>query len=269
MPLPFRRILHIEDSETDAFIVKRAFRDQGNVEITWAQSGAEGIQKALEGEHDLVLLDYALPDMTGLEVLLQLTEKRPGLPVVIVSGFGSEYVAARGLQVGAVGYVNKDAPHFREDLPHTLERLFAQGESRRKAKAVEERVRSRPSLRTHMEEVLATLRTSLPDARGSFLTSSEGLPLAVSRHDGDRDVDPLAAMVCGSVLKNLDMVGGNLKLEQQEGGTVRFRQGTLVYRKLPDVGNLVVIFDRDASSPQDAREVDVAARELQTLVKEE
>jgi len=165
--------------------------------------------------------------------------------------------------------VNKDAPHFREDLPHTLERIFAQGESRRKAKLVEERIRARPSLRTHMEEVLATLRTSLPEARGSFLTSSEGLPLAVSRHDGDRDVDPLAAMVCGSVLKNLDMVGGNLKLEQQEGGTVRFRQGTLVYRKLPDVGNLVVIFDRDASSPQDAREVDVAAREIQTLVREE
>lgn len=267
--LAFRRILHIEDSETDAFLVRRAFRDHPGVEITWAQTGSEGAQKAGDGEYDLVLLDYALPDMTGLEVLLRITEKRPGLPVVLVSGFGSEYVAARGLQVGAVGYVNKDAPHFREELPETLSRLFEQGETRRRSRQIEERVRSRPSLRTHMEEVLGTLRTALPDARGTFLTSNDGLPLATSRSDGDKDVDPMAAMVCGSVLRNLDMVGGNLHLEQQEGGTVRFRQGTLVYRKLPDVGSLVVIFDRDSSSPQDVREVDVAAREIQSLVRDE
>jgi CheY-like chemotaxis protein len=266
--LPFRRILHIEDSETDAFLVKRAFRDRPGVEITWATTGAEGVRLATESDFDLVLLDYALPDMTGLEVLLAITERRPSLPVVIVSGFGSEFVAARGLQLGAVGYVNKDAPHFREELPEALERLFQQAEMRRRAKRVEEAVRARPSLRSHMEDVLATLRTALPEARGSFLTSHDGLPLAVSRRDGDKDVDALSAMVCGSILRNLDMVGGNLHLEQQEGGTVRFRQGTLVYRKLPEIGSLVVVFDREASTPQDAREVDVAARELATLVKE-
>jgi CheY-like chemotaxis protein/predicted regulator of Ras-like GTPase activity (Roadblock/LC7/MglB family) len=264
----FRRILHIEDSETDAYIVKRAFRDQPDVEIVWATTGQQGVQKALDGEHDLILLDYALPDMTGLEVLLQLTEKRPQIPVVIVSGFGSEYVAARALQVGAIGYVNKDAPHFREELPQTLDRLAGQGESRRRSKEVEERIRQRPSLRHHMEDVLVALRSSLPDARGTFLTSSDGLPLAVSRSDGNKDVDPLSAMVCGSVLRNLDMVGGNLALDDQEGGTVRFKQGTLVYRKLPEVGSLVVVFDREADATDDMREVDVAAREIASLVRD-
>jgi len=259
----------VEDSETDAFLVRRAFREHPNVEITWVQTGMEGTQKAAEGNYDLVLLDYALPDMTGLEVLLRITEKRPDLPVVLVSGFGSEYVAARGLQVGAVGYVNKDAPHFREDLPEMLSRLFEQGEVRERSRQIEERIRSRPSLRLHMEEVLGTLRTALPDARGTFITSTDGLPLAVSRSGGDKDVDPMAAMVCGSVVRNLDMVGSNLHLEQQEGGTVHFRQGTLVFRKLPDVGSLVVVFDRESSSSQDAREVDVAAREIATLVREE
>jgi CheY-like chemotaxis protein len=265
--LPFRRILHIEDSETDAYIVKRAFRDKPDVQIAWAPTGTDGVRTALDGEFDLVLLDYALPDMTGLEVLLQLTEKRPELPVVIVSGFGSEYVAARGLQVGAVGYVNKDAPHFREELPETLDRLFEQGESRRRSREVEERLRSRPSLRHHMEDVLATLRQSLPQARGSFITSNDGLPLAVSRSESGRDVDALSAMVCGSVLRNLDMVGGNLELDQQEGGTVQFKQGALVYRKLPDLGSLVVVFEKGDSSAQDMREVEVAAREIESLVR--
>lgn len=268
MAVGFRRILHIEDSETDAYIVKRAFRDEKGVEIAWATTGAQGISKAGEEDFDLILLDYALPDMTGLEVLLQLTERRPDTPVILVSGFGSEYVAARGLQVGAIGYVNKDAPHFREELPQTLARLYDQGESRRRAREVEDRIRQRPSLRHHMEDVLATLRQALPEARGTFLTSSDGLPLAVSRSDGSKDVDPLSAMVCGSVLRNLDMVGGSLQLEDQVSGMVRYKGGTLVYRKLADIGSLVVIFDREADPRDDLREVEVAARELQTLVKD-
>lgn len=268
MPAGFRRILHIEDSETDAYIVKRAFREEKDVEITWATTGAQGIQKALDGDFDLILLDYALPDMTGLEVLLQLTEKRGDIPVILVSGFGSEYVAARGLHVGALGYVNKDAPHFRDELPQTLKRLYEQGEARRRTRDIEDRIRQRPSLRHHMEDVLATLRQALPEARGTFLTSSDGLPLAVSRSDGAKDVDPLSAMVCGSVLRNLDMVGGNLHLDEQEGGVVRFKSGTLVYRKLPEMGSLVVVFDREAHPRDDLREVDVAARELQSLVRE-
>ena len=266
MPVPFHRVLHVEDSETDAYIVKRAFRDEPGVEVVGAGTGSDGIKKATDEEFDLVLLDYALPDMTGLEVLLQLVEKRPDLPVILVSGFGSEYVAARGLQVGALGYVNKDAPHFREELPRTLARLFEQGESRRRAREVAERIRQRPNLRTHMEDVLQTLREALPDARGSFLTSSDGLPLAVSRSDGGRDVDALSAMVCGGVLRNLDMVGGNLGLDEQDGGLVRFHKGALLYRTLPDVGKLVVVLDRESSAGQDQREVDVAARELQSLV---
>ncbi|HUR68644.1 MAG TPA: response regulator [Candidatus Thermoplasmatota archaeon] len=268
MPAAFRRILHIEDSETDAYIVKRAFRDEKDVTITWATTGAQGIAKAQEEPFDLILLDYALPDMTGLEVLLQLTERRPDAPVILVSGFGSEYVAARGLQVGAIGYVNKDAPHFREELPQTLGRLYEQGESRRRAREVEDRIRQRPSLRHSMEDVLGTLRQALPEARGTFLTSSDGLPLAVSRSDGGKDVDPLSAMVCGSVLRNLDMVGGSLQLDEQESGLVRYKGGTLVYRKLPEVGSLVVVFDREADPRDDLREVDVAARELQTLVRD-
>jgi CheY-like chemotaxis protein len=264
----FRRILHIEDSETDAYVVKRAFRTSPDVEITWAATGTEGLQKVLEDNFDIVLLDYALPDMTGLEVLLRILEKRPNTPVVIVSGFGSEYVAARALHLGAIGYVNKDDPHFREELPQTLGRLHRQAEGRRKAKDVEDLIRQRPSVRHHMEDVLGTLKTALTDARGTFIASQDGLPLATSRSGDAKDVDPLSAMVCGSVVRNLDMLGGSLELDNPEGGMLRYKQGTILYRKVPDVGSLVVVFDREGDWQQDAREMEVAARDIETLVRE-
>ncbi len=263
----FSRILHIEDSETDAYVVKRAFRGE-DVNITWAGTAADGLAHALAEDFDLILLDYALPDMTGLEVLLRIIEKRPHAPVVIVSGFGSEYVAARALHLGAIGYVNKDDAHFRTELPQTLARIHAQAETGRRAKDVAELVRQRPNVRHHFEEVLGTLKHALSQARGTFIASPDGLPLATSKSGDARDVDPLSAMVCGSVVRNLEMLGGSLELDNSEGGMLRYKGGTILYRKVPDVGSIVVVFDREGDWQNDLREVDVAAKDIETFLSE-
>lgn len=264
----FHRILHIEDSETDAYVVKRAFRTHGDVEIVWAPTGSEGLQFVLDEEFDLILLDYALPDMTGLEVLLRILERRPHASVVIVSGFGSEYVAARALHLGAIGYVNKDDTHFRAELPQILDDLHQQASERRRARTVEELVRQKPNVRHHLEDVLGTLKGALTDARGTFISSSDGLPLATSKSDGKKDVDPIAAMVAGGVVRNLEMLGGSLHLDMPEGGMLRYKGGTILYRKVPDVGSIVVVFDREGDWTQDVREVEVAANDIQTLIQE-
>lgn len=58
---------------------------------------------------DLVLLDLALPDRTGMEALNTLRRQRPALPVLIFSGFSEETYAISCLQAGALGYLNKDS----------------------------------------------------------------------------------------------------------------------------------------------------------------
>lgn len=263
---PLKRILHIEDSETDAFIVKRGLRAVPGLTIDWAATGADGLDKARSGEYDLILLDYALPDMTGLEVLVRLTQRKPDAPVVLVSGFGSEYVAARGLHLGALGYVNKDTPEFKETLADVLAQLHAEGGARRRARELEDLVKQQPSLRNRIEGVLADLRDVLADARGSFVASVDGLPIAVSKHGNDKDVDVLSAMATASVLKNLDVVGGTLDLAGHRGGVVQFDGGSLLFHKVHGLGSLVVVLKRPGSWKDDGREMEQAVKEIEEVI---
>lgn len=55
----------------------------------------------------LVLLDMMLPDINGLQVLLQLQKQRPALPVVMLTGLGSESDVVVGLEMGADDYIGK------------------------------------------------------------------------------------------------------------------------------------------------------------------
>lgn len=268
---PFKRILHVEDSETDAFIVKRGLRKVAGLELDWVTTGREGLDKVRRGSYDLVLLDYALPDMTGLEVLVRLQETPGTPPVVMVSGFGSEFVAVRGMSLGAIGYINKDTPEFKDNLAELLQQVHQDGEDRRLARATAERLRSDPGVRRRMEQVLEDLVRSLDTSRGAFVAGPEGFPLAVSgkRTDAGKSSEPaldvLAAMAAASVTRNLDVVGNAIGLGRARGGVLLHDSGSVVFHPIRGVGSLVVLLSREASWPREGKELAEAARELETL----
>lgn len=82
-----------------------------DLEITAeAASGAEAVDLVKNGEWSLVLLDIALPDLSGLEVLKRIKRLQPGLPVLIFSMFSEDEFAIPSLEAGASGYLNKDSP---------------------------------------------------------------------------------------------------------------------------------------------------------------
>lgn len=79
-----------------------------NLTLLHAANGAQAIDTLLpHRDIDLVLLDYQLPDMTGLDVLRQLSKIQPELAVLLISGSVNPHLMQQTLSAGACGFVQK------------------------------------------------------------------------------------------------------------------------------------------------------------------
>ncbi len=75
--------------------------------VAEAADGAEAVEKALAGEVGLVILDVAMPRMSGLQAARELARRRPGLQMVMLSMYDNEQFLFEALRAGASGYVLK------------------------------------------------------------------------------------------------------------------------------------------------------------------
>jgi DNA-binding response OmpR family regulator len=109
------RILVVEDEPRTLTFVGRALQAQG-MTVTAAQDGSAGLSSALEGAHDLVILDLMLPKVSGLDLLRKLRNRKPDLPVLILSARSDLETKLRGFDLGATDYLMK---------PFSLDELIA------------------------------------------------------------------------------------------------------------------------------------------------
>jgi DNA-binding response OmpR family regulator len=100
------RVVVIEDEPAIRRGVVDALRSSG-YEATEAADGVRGLEEAIRHGIDLVLLDLVLPKRDGLDVLRELRQIRPTLPVIVLTARGSEDDRVRGLGLGADDYVIK------------------------------------------------------------------------------------------------------------------------------------------------------------------
>jgi DNA-binding response OmpR family regulator len=100
------RILVVEDEPRILAFVGRALEADG-FDVDSADNGVDGLERAVHGRYDLVILDLLLPRLDGLTVLRELHRRRPELPVVIVSARSDLATKLRGFRLGASDYVSK------------------------------------------------------------------------------------------------------------------------------------------------------------------
>jgi DNA-binding NarL/FixJ family response regulator len=74
-----------------------------------ASGGQETLHEVLNNHYDVALLDITMPDLSGLDVLIELKQKKPELPVLMLSIHPEEQYAIRALKAGASGYLTKDS----------------------------------------------------------------------------------------------------------------------------------------------------------------
>ena len=101
-----RRALVVEDDAAIRRGVCDMLRFHG-FEVQEAADGDEGLEQAQSAEVDIVLLDLILPGTMGLELLEQVRNARPTLPIIIMTAKGEEADRIKGLKLGADDYVVK------------------------------------------------------------------------------------------------------------------------------------------------------------------
>jgi DNA-binding NarL/FixJ family response regulator len=106
-----KKILIVEDHTIVRQGIVRILRDELDfpVEFDEAPDGRAALELTENRVYDLVLLDISLPGQNGLNVLKQLRQRNPKLPIIILSTHPEEHYAIRTLRAGAMGYVNKAA----------------------------------------------------------------------------------------------------------------------------------------------------------------
>lgn len=100
-----QRVLVIDDDENIQLLVKAAL--QARFELVKALTGQEGLDRLDEGDVDLILLDYNLPDMDGQETLERIREQDEDTPVVLLTGEHASATIGPMLRLGVANYIHK------------------------------------------------------------------------------------------------------------------------------------------------------------------
>lgn len=100
------KILLIEDDKTFSRILE-GFLGKNKFAVEAAQDGKSGLRKFHEDRFDLVLLDYRLPDVNGLEMLPAFKKHAPSVPVIIMTSFSDIRTAVKAIKSGAFEYITK------------------------------------------------------------------------------------------------------------------------------------------------------------------
>lgn len=117
------KVLLVDDNEDQAFIAAEALSEDPNIAVTVARSGIECLQKIKETPYDLIILDYSMPQMTGMDVLRSMRTGGLEIPVIMVTGYGDERVAVEAMKLGAADYVIKSGL-YHELLPSIVRRTL-------------------------------------------------------------------------------------------------------------------------------------------------
>ena len=106
-------ILVVEDEQRLAFLLRRVLLEERHM-VDLAHEGHSGLDLALSGTYDVVVLDVMLPGLDGIEICRQMRAERVMSPVLMLTARGSVEDRVQGLNVGADDYLTK--PFAMEEL---------------------------------------------------------------------------------------------------------------------------------------------------------
>lgn len=112
--LDILRVLLVDDEEPLRNILRKYLESTDKFECTECESGKDAIELLNRLQFDVMILDYKMPGISGLNVLQMMCEQKNETPVLMLTAAGSENIAVEAMKLGAYDYIRKD----QLDLDH-------------------------------------------------------------------------------------------------------------------------------------------------------
>jgi len=111
-------LLVVDDSVFDHEVIARLLQVVEGLRVIFASGGKEAMETLDRELPQLILTDLIMPDMDGLELVQQVRDRFPSIPMILMTAFGSEEAAMRALRAGAANYIPKK--DLARDLVETV-----------------------------------------------------------------------------------------------------------------------------------------------------
>src|SRR5881392_1518083 len=112
-------VLVVDDSAVDRRFVGGILSRDGRFKVEFAEDGSQALSRMREAEPDLIVTDLQMPNRNGLELVAAVRMHHPHVPIILMTGHGSEELAVEALHRGAANYVPK--PQLGERLLESVE----------------------------------------------------------------------------------------------------------------------------------------------------
>ncbi len=135
------RLLYMEDDPGLARLLQKTLNRRGFV-VDIAANGEDGLAMINSSRYDLLLIDYNMPFLGGIDVIRTLATKKSLLPTIMVTGEGNELVAVEALKLGVADYIVKDADmKYLDLLPSVIDQVLYKQQLMRERQQMVEAIR--------------------------------------------------------------------------------------------------------------------------------
>jgi DNA-binding NtrC family response regulator len=116
------RILVVDDELDMLMLLRMIIEDNSDYAVETTNNPSEGLKMLTEKDYDLVISDLKMPGMDGMELFDELQEIKPGVPVIIITAYGSLETADEAMKKGVADFITK--PFRKDSILFTINRVL-------------------------------------------------------------------------------------------------------------------------------------------------